>query len=66
MEIEFTTLEDRYLGRVKLVDGTLTGSSDFTKSIIEDWTSTGGSADDFIDYFSGYANQAFQAQVVTD
>ena len=66
MEIEFTNLEDKYLGRVKIEDGKLVGSGEFAKSIVTDWTNTGGAPEEFFEYFEDYVNQAFQAHLVTD
>jgi len=64
--IEFTTMDDKFLGRATIKDGQVTGSSEFVTGLIESWKKTGHAEEEFLQRFSSSANMAWKSELVTD
>jgi hypothetical protein len=63
--IEFTTMDDKFLGRATITDGQVTGSSEFVNNLIASWKSMGAAESDFLERFKNSANMAFKSELIT-
>ena len=64
--IEFTDADDKFLGRVAIKDGVLSGSSDFTKNLITSWLEIGKKSNEFIGNFADFGNGYYKSELVTE
>jgi hypothetical protein len=64
--IEFTTMDDKFLGRATIKDGQVTGSSEFVTRLIESWKKIGHSEEEFMERFANSANMAWKSELVTE